>query len=173
MYKWLSGLLSGTSSTLHCSGANSHRFIMFCHNWHSPQTSALWLGRLSGDLGLHQRPASLAPSPADQSLQAWPDQNSRGLENRNTNRKFSFLQSGMFPGLIPWQRVVWQAVLLHICAASQEMPYWGNMQGCICVHKHTIHAAPAASVPTMTDFSTAGNSSEWLTRRSFHWNVFN
>lgn len=54
MYKWFSGLLSGASSTLHCTGANSHHFIMFCQNWHPSQTSALWLSRLSVDLGFHQ-----------------------------------------------------------------------------------------------------------------------
>lgn len=135
-----------------CQGQETHCTVVvpiliislcFCHNWHSSQTSALWLGQLSRDLGFHQRSASLTSSLADQSLQSWPDQNSRGLKDRDTSTKLSFLQSGTFPGLIPWQRAVWQAVLLHAHASWQEMPCLGSMQGCICVHKHTIHTAPA------------------------------
>lgn len=173
MYKWLSGLLSGTSSTLHCSGANSHHFIMFCHNWHSSQTSALWLALLSEGLCFHQRPSSLASSLADQSLQTWPDRNSRGLKNRGISTKSSFLQSGIFCGLMPRQRAAWQAALLHARVSSQEMPRLGSTQGCVCVHQHTIHTAPAAPASTTPDFQLLETALNGWQGRGFYWNVFN
>lgn len=165
MYKWLSGLLSGTSNTLHCSGANSHNFIMFL-------SQLAFFPNISSLTRLVKQRSRLPPKICISGLQS--------CRSKLAIMTWSELQRAQRQG--HKHKVEFSAVACFL--GSSHGRGWCGRQ-CCCTHMHHGRKCPvgaackAAFVCTNTpstlllpDFSAAGNSSEWLTRKGFPLECF-
>lgn len=167
MYKWLSGLLSGTSNTLHCSGANSHNFIMFLSQLaFFPNISSLTRpvkqrSRLPPKIcisGLQSCRSKLA-------IMTWSELQRAQRQGHKHKVKFSAEWHVSWAHPMAEGGVAGSAAA-RTCIMAGNAPLGQDARLHLCAQTHHPHC----SCLTFQLLETALNGRQG---RGFHWNVFN